>query len=138
MLEQVGAKPNRAREFRARVIGRSLGALCHVMGWLLPMYGAGKLESQNINEYETAARHASRSGHVEFVECLLGMAEVEWEHESYFRECVRNHKLGAWVPLWPQPALKESIRETYNVEFGAIPVQLSSGDDNLAFESDHA
>lgn len=138
MLEQVGAKPDRAREFRATVIGRTLGAMCHVTGWLLPMYGAGKLESRNINEYETAARHASRSGRAEFVECLLAMAEVEWEHEKYFRACVAGHKLGARIPLWPTPAPKETIRATYNVELGAIPERINLSDDELAFESDRA
>ncbi len=138
MLEQIGAKPNRAREIRAVVIGRTLGAMCHVTGWLLPMYGAGKLESRNINEYEAAARHASRSGRAEFVDCLLAMAEVEWEHEKYFRACVERHKLGAWIPLWPATAPKETIRATYNVELGAIPKRIDFSDDELAFESDRA
>jgi len=138
MLAQLGAQPNRAREFRARIIGRSLGAMCHVTGWLLPMYGAGKLESRNINEYETAARHASRSGRAEFVDCLLRMAEVEWEHEKYFRACVAGHKFGARVPLWPSPAPKEAIRAAYHVELGAIPERIDFGDDDLAFESERA
>jgi rubrerythrin len=138
MLEQVGAKPNRAREFRAVFIGRTLGAMCHVSGWLMPMYGAGKLESRNINEYETAARHASRSGRAEFVDCLLAMAEVEWEHEKYFRACVADHRLGARIPLWPRPAPKETIRATYNVELGAIPERVNLSDDEFAFESERA
>ena len=133
MLEQVGARPSRAREFRAVFIGRTLGAMCHVAGWLLPMYGAGKLESRNINEYEAAARHASRAGRAEFVDCLLTMAEVEWEHEKYFRACVGRHKLGGWFPLWPNPAPKESIRAAYSVELGAIPERVNPGDDEFAF-----
>jgi rubrerythrin len=136
MLEQLGARPNRAREFRAVVIGRTLGAMCHVVGWLLPMYGAGKLESRNIDEYEAAARHASRSGRTEFVDCLLHMAEVEWEHEKYFRACVAGHRLGARMPLWRIPAPKETIRATYHVELGAIPDRLKFAEDDLAFESD--
>ena len=138
MLEQLGARPNRAREVRALVIGRSLGALCHLFGWLLPMYGAGQLESRNIGEYETAARHASRSGRAEFVECLLRMSEVEWEHEKYFRALVAGHRLGARIPLWPRPAPKESIRQTYNTELGAIPERPDFADVELAFESDRA
>ncbi|MDQ1523358.1 MAG: hypothetical protein QOG00_3920 [Pyrinomonadaceae bacterium] len=138
MLEQLGARPNRVRELRAVVTGRTLGAMCHVSGWLLPMYGAGKLESRNINEYETAARHASRSGRAEFVDCLLRMAEVEWEHEKYFRALMATHRLGARLPLWPIPAPKEAIRATYNVELGAIPERLNFTDDELAFESDRA
>ena len=120
MLQQAGSRPSRAREFRAAVIGRALGALCHLTGWLLPMYGAGRLESRNIREYETAARHASRAGHAEFVDCLLGMAEVEWEHERYFRACVESHRWGPRVRLWPAPPPKEAIRETFYSEVGGV------------------
>ena len=45
MLEQLGAQPNRRREVRSLLLGRALGFLCHLMGWLAPMYGAGRLES---------------------------------------------------------------------------------------------
>ena len=51
----LGSGPNNYREARATIVGRTLGVLCHVMGWLVPMYGAGKLESRNVREYETAA-----------------------------------------------------------------------------------
>ncbi|HSE97779.1 MAG TPA: ferritin-like domain-containing protein [Blastocatellia bacterium] len=118
MLEQVGSGPSRIRELRAVVIGRTLGALCHVAGWLMPMYGAGKLESRNIHEYETAARFAARSGRHEFVDCLLTMAEVEWEHEKYFRACVESHPWSSRISLWPSPAPKETIRESFNSEMG--------------------
>ena len=50
---------------------RTLGVLCHVSGWL--------------REYEAAARHAWNCGRREWVDCLLTMAEVEWEHDAYFR-----------------------------------------------------
>src|SRR5688572_30209712 len=40
MLVSLGASPSTSRERRAAVIGRTLGALCHVTGWLAPMYGA--------------------------------------------------------------------------------------------------
>jgi rubrerythrin len=110
MLATLGARPSSAREARAYVIGRCLGALCHVAGWFAPMYGAGRLESRNIKEYEDAARHAEACGHPELVDCLLGMAEVEWEHEAYFRSKVEGHALLRLFPLWPQPAPKAAIR----------------------------
>ena len=43
MLERLGSGPNPTRERRALVIGRTLGLLCHVSGWLLPMYGASTM-----------------------------------------------------------------------------------------------
>lgn len=136
MLAQVGSGPNRFRELRAFAIGRTLGLLCHVTGRLLPMYGAGKLESRNIREYETAARLAARAGYHEFVGCLLAMAEVEWEHEKYFRTCVESHKWSHRIRMWPSPAPKESIRATFSAEFGAGWPGIEYPQEELAYQSD--
>jgi len=116
MLTTLGSGPTNHREVRATIVGRTLGVLCHVMGWLVPMFGAGKLESRNVREYETAARFARDSGHPEFVDCLLEMAEVEWDHERYFRSCVLKHPLGRRLPLWTPPPPRETIRRSYEIE----------------------
>lgn len=113
MLQSLKAYPDKRREIRASIIGRTLGLLCHFTGWLAPMYGAGRLESRNIREYETAARYARDCGRADLVDCLLTMAEVEWEHERYFRSCVLRHRLGRRLPLWPEPPSKETIRESF-------------------------
>jgi len=113
MLAALGAGPDPARERRAGIIGRVLGALCHVSGWLLPMAGAGRLESRNVREYETAAHLARACGRTEWVDCLLTMAEVEWEHERAFRTHVRAHWLGRHLPLWPAPPPKAAIRSAF-------------------------
>jgi rubrerythrin len=116
MLASLGSGPNEFRELRATIIGRTLGLFCHLTGWLAPMYGAGKLESRNVREYETAARYARDSGRTDFIDCLLEMAEVEWDHEQYFRSCVLKHALGRRLPLWPPPLPKETIRTSYQME----------------------
>jgi len=116
MLAGLGAGPSKRREIRAAIIGRTLGLLCHVTGWLAPMYGAGKLESRNVREYETAARYARDCGCFDLIDCLLEMAEVEWDHEFYFRSRVKEHVLGRRLPLWPQPPPKETIRLTLELE----------------------
>jgi rubrerythrin len=116
MLRDLQAQPDSRREARATFIGRVLQALCHVSGWLAPMYGAGKLESRNIKEYEDAARFAWGSGHDEFVDCLLTMAEVEWEHEQYFRAKVLSHPLNKLLPIWPLPPPREHIRASFAQE----------------------
>lgn len=110
MLKDLGAGPLRIRELRATIVGRTLGLLCHVSGWFMPMYGAGKLESRNIVEYEVAARHARDCGREDLIDCLLTMAEVEWEHERYFRSCVLRHRWSKRITLWPEPPPKENIR----------------------------
>jgi rubrerythrin len=110
MLSSLGAGPNKRREFRATVVGRTLGLLCHVTGWFAPMYGAGRLESRNIVEYETAARYARECGRTDLIDCLLTMAEVEWDHEHYFRSCVLRHRWSKRFSIWPEPPPKETIR----------------------------
>jgi demethoxyubiquinone hydroxylase (CLK1/Coq7/Cat5 family) len=116
MLMRLEARPDKLKEIRATVVGRALGVLCHVAGWLAPMYGAGKLESRNIAEYETGARYARDCGQAEFVDWLLTMAEVEWEHELYFRSRVQSHKVGRRLHLWPQPPPREMIRFNFEQE----------------------
>ena len=113
MLVSLGAAPSRSREVRATIVGRVLGCLCHVTGWLAPMYGAGRLESRNIREYELAARFARDADRAEFIDCLLEMAEVEWEHENYFRSRVLDHWLGRRLSLWPAPPPKDAIRQSF-------------------------
>jgi rubrerythrin len=113
MLEKLGSRPERWREAKAVVIGRTLGLLCHLSGWLAPMYGAGKLESGNVKEYEAAARFARDCDRAEFIDCLLEMAEVEWEHENYFRAQVLKHSMARYIPIWQPPPPKEHIRASY-------------------------
>lgn len=125
MLAGLGSAPKKTRETRATIIGRTLGLLCHVTGWLAPMYGAGKLESRNIVEYETAARYARDSGQTELIDCLLEMAEVEWDHEKYFRSQVLRHAVGRRLPIWPEPPPKESIRASFQNERLSQPIQTA-------------
>ena len=115
MLRDLGAAPRPFREAVFWLIGRTLGALCHVSGWFLPMYGAGRLERRNIKEYEDAADYAVECGRADLVDCLLTMAEVEWEHEKYFRSKAEGHALARLVPLWAPPPAKESIRDQARV-----------------------
>jgi rubrerythrin len=110
MLRDLGAGPSPWREAVFLAIGSLLGPLCHVSGWFLPMYGAGRLESGNVREYEVAARYAVAAGHPELVECLLTMAEVEWDHEQYFRGRIEGHWLLRLFPLWPRLPPRESMR----------------------------
>jgi rubrerythrin len=116
LLESLGAAPDPRRERRAAVIGRVLGFLCHVSGWFVPMYGAGRLESRNIREYEVAAGYARDCGRTDMIDGLLTMAEVEWEHEAYFRERVLSHPWSRKFAVWPQPPGKETIRAAFAEE----------------------
>ena len=92
-LEKVGAGPRKTREKGLWTSGRSLGLTCYVSGWFMPMYFAGRLESQNSAEYEEAAAFAKKLEMHDCVEDLLDMARVELEHEEFFRKVVTGHRL---------------------------------------------
>jgi rubrerythrin len=113
MLGQLGARPDVFRDLRAGLIGRLLGLLCHISPWFAPMYAAGRLESRNVREYEEAARRAENCGREDLLPCLLTMAEVEWEHERYFRSKVLGHPWAECIPVWEPPPPKERIRAAY-------------------------
>ena len=113
MLQKTGGKASPVREAIFWCIGKSIALLCHLGGWFLPIYGAGKLERGNIVEYEVAAQYALDCGHEALVDCLLEMAEVEWEHERYFREQILRHPLLRIFPLWPPPPPKTAIRAKF-------------------------
>lgn len=110
-LALLGAKPNPRRELIFTCIGKTISLLCRIGGWFIPMYGAGKLERGNIVEYENAARIAAEAGRQDMVEDLLLMAEVEWDHELYFRQKSESHWLRYIFRIWSPPAPREQIRQ---------------------------
>jgi len=116
MLSHLGAAPDPKLDRKMGLIGKTISGLCQVGGWFVPMYGAGFLESQNIQEYADAAQCARLAGHSELLDDLLTMAEVEWEHENYFRQQCRSHFLYSAFPKWDVPPEKERIRMLYDLK----------------------
>jgi len=114
MLWQLDFAPRRAKEVKSWIIGRVIGIGCHLLGWFWPMYFAGRLESANTKEYETAASYARELGLFAFETELLNMSIVEKEHEMFFLEVIKEHRLlplaartfkwGAASPSGPESA----------------------------------
>lgn len=114
MLRELGAKPNPVKESIMYMIGITIGLFCLVGTWIIPMYGAGLLESKNIEEYEVLARLAQLSDHDNFIDELLTFGEIEWDHELYFRNKAKDHWLAHVIGLWPKPEPREKIRNSLN------------------------
>lgn len=121
MIKELGAKPRALREFGMMIVGVCIFTLCRLgdwlnvagFGWYTSMYGAGKLERGNIVEYEVAARYAHEAGYPQFVECLLVMAEVEWDHELFFRSKCLKSNWRNYIKLWDPPPARAAIREQF-------------------------
>jgi hypothetical protein len=110
MLASLGAGPSPRRERVMGIVGKVIGLLCYVSGWFFPMYGAGWIERRNVHEYLDAAAFAADAGRAELVEPLLRMAEVEWDHEHFFRAKAAGHWLCRLLPLWARLPPRESLR----------------------------
>ena len=93
MLIQLSAAPQGFREVMMTVIGCTVGCACFIIGWFLPMYFAGRLESGNIKEYEHAAGHAAALGLNDMHDKLMRLSVVEAQHEEYFRTVIEGHWL---------------------------------------------
>lgn len=113
MMAALGAAPDPRRERKLNTVGKLIALSCFVGGWFIPMYGAGKLERDNIGEYERAARLAYLAGLEHLVEPLLVLAEVEWDHELVFRTYAASHWLWRIFPSWPVTAPRAAIRTSY-------------------------
>jgi len=112
-LHQLNSKPRMTREIQMWLVGAFVAVLSFFGTWLIPMYGAGRLERANIGEYEVAARLAFFSGELSIIDELLHFAEIEWDHELYFRKKVKSHYLSKWIPLWGEPKARGEIRNSY-------------------------
>ena len=120
ILAELGAKPKLRLEIMFFSIGFTIGFLCLFGGWFIPMYGAGKLESTNIAEYEVAARLAHLAGLNKYIPELLVFAEIEWDHELYFRNKAESHFLYKLFPKWTIPKERKLISvdmNTYQSKF---------------------
>lgn len=84
-------------EFKNYVIGKTIHIGCFVIGWFMPFYFAGNLESGNVCEYVRMKRLFNSLNITEHDEVLYEMSLKEKEHEVYFYEKIKDHK---WLPFF--------------------------------------
>ena len=84
---------SRLYEIRFAVIGKVISASCYVIGWFMPFFFAGKLESGNVCEYFRMKRFFNEMGIHDWDIILYEMGMKEKEHEMYFRDKIKNSKV---------------------------------------------
>ena len=78
------------------VMGKLIGASCYVIGWFMPYFFAGKLESGNVCEYFVMMRYFRALGIRDHDAILYEMGMKEKEHELYFLELVKRSRVLPW------------------------------------------
>jgi hypothetical protein len=93
IMNEYGIPVSRWYELKSGVIGKVLSASCHVIGWFMPYFFAGKLESGNVCEYFRMKQYFNSLGIHEWDVMLYEMGMKEKEHEVYFLGKIRQSKV---------------------------------------------
>ena len=93
LMNYYGVPISKWYEFKFGVIGKTISAACFVIGWFMPFYFAGKLESGNVCEYFRMMHYFHELGIRKHDKILYEMGIKEKEHEVYFLEQIKTHKL---------------------------------------------
>lgn len=83
-------KPSSFYEFKFHFIGRLISFSCYIIGWFMPYYFAGRLESGNVCEYFRMMHYFHELDIYEHNPVLYEMGIKEKEHEIYFLEKIKN------------------------------------------------
>lgn len=97
IMKQYSISPSKYYEIRFYIIGKIIWYSCYVIGWFMPFYFAGRLESGNVCEYFRMKQYFNSLGIKEHDLTLYDMGIKEKEHEVYFLEKIKTNKL---LPLF--------------------------------------
>jgi hypothetical protein len=84
---------SRFNEIKYHAIGKLISLSCYVIGWFMPYYFAGRLESGNVCEYFVMMHYFQELGITKHDEVLYEMGMKEKEHEIYFLNSLENNRL---------------------------------------------
>ena len=97
IMGRYGVAPSRYFEFEYYADRKIISTSCYVIGWVMPYYFAGRLESGNVCEYFLMMRFFNELGITEHDDALYEMGIKEKEHEVYFQKSLENNRL---LPLF--------------------------------------
>jgi hypothetical protein len=133
IMDTYGISVSRWYEFKFHVIGKIIAASCYLIGWFMPIYFAGRLESGNVCEYFRMKDYFHALGITAHDGILTEMGLKEKEHELYFLELVKDHpllpffeKVFAWGREESYNSLKPEQIKASQTE-GAVPAITSAG-----------
>lgn len=93
IMKQYGIPVNKYFEVKYYLIGKTISAACYVIGWFMPFYFAGRLESGNVCEYFRMMQYFHEIGITEHNQVLYDMGMKEKEHEIYFLEKIKDSRM---------------------------------------------
>ena len=140
IMQRYDIPVSRAYEIRYYLIGKLIAGSCYVIGWFMPYFFAGKLESGNVCEYFVMTHYFHSLGIKDHDAILYEMGMKEKEHEVYFLDQIKHSRLLPFferVFSWGRQSSlndidlqnKYSVADAhrYCLNHGASPKNLKSG-----------
>lgn len=93
IMEEYNIPISKYYEFRFHVIGKIISMSCYVIGWFMPYFFAGRLESGNVCEYFRMMQYFHELGILKHNQVLYEMGIKEKEHEVYFLSKIKNKSM---------------------------------------------
>jgi rubrerythrin len=93
IMNQYDIPVSKYNEVRFHIIGKIISCSCYVIGWFMPFFFAGRLESGNVCEYFRMMQYFHELDILDHNEVLYEMGIKEKEHEVYFLGKIKNKKL---------------------------------------------
>lgn len=93
IMNHYGIPVNKRYEKKYAVIGKTISASCFVIGWFMPFFFAGKLESGNVCEYFRMKQYFNSVGIHQWDVILYEMGIKEKEHEVYFLTKIKESRI---------------------------------------------
>ncbi len=97
IMQRYDIPVSRAYEVRYYVVGKLIAGSCYVIGWFMPYFFAGKLESGNVCEYFVMMHYFHSLGIKDHDKILYEMGLKEKEHEVYFLAQIKTSR---WLPFF--------------------------------------
>lgn len=97
IMNEYDIAASRYYEIKFYLIGKLISIGCYVIGWFMPFYFAGRLESGNVCEYFRMMHYFEELGIKTHHKVLYEMGVKEKEHEVYFLNQLKGHRL---LPLF--------------------------------------
>ncbi len=93
IMQHYSIAPSGWYEFKFYIIGKIISGSCYIIGWFMPYYFAGRLESGNVCEYFRMIHYFHSLGITQHDKVLYEMGMKEKEHEVYFYNQIKNNKM---------------------------------------------
>ena len=105
-------------EIKYYIVGKTISAGCYMIGWFMPFYFAGNLESGNVCEYIRMKRLFNALNIFAHDDILYEMSLKEKEHEVYFYQQIKGSK---WLPFFEKMFLWGNIsKNDINLDEGFL------------------